>query len=149
MHKIGSAVMLAVVLVMVLAVVVLASDGVPDGLLDDVAVTFGAVTLAWLSVQRGAIHVLKGISIGGRPLLGTPQMVWLANAVLAVVGLSLAATQSGQPLAASLIQAVLAFLAASGLHEFNTTVGKSSDPGGSVPTGTVSTENGGTQRAPT
>lgn len=113
-----------------LSIVVRAADVIPPelvGLLDDVVVVFGAVTLGWLSVQRGAIHVLKGIKIGDKLLLDTPTKIWLANGVLAVLGLILASTQSGQSIWASAIQAVLAFLAASGLHEFNTKAGKSSE----------------------
>lgn len=129
MRKFASVGLLALLAVAVLSAVALASDVVPDevvSLLQDVVVVFGAVTLGWLSVQRGVIHVLKGVTIGDKLLLDTPTKIWLANGVLAVLGLILASTQSGQSIWASAIQSVLAFLAASGLHEFNTAVGKSS-----------------------
>lgn len=104
---------------------------------DDVTVTFGVVTIAWASAQMGIIQLLKGITVGNRKLLGTSGAVWLANAALGVLGLTLAATQADVPLLAAFVQALLAVFAASGEHEFfgmtDKLVGKS---GESKPTGT-------------
>src|SRR5690625_2968514 len=103
-----------------------ATDGVPEGLLDNTFVVFGAVTMAWLSVQKGILHSLHGVRLGDSPLLATAQMVWLACGVLAVVGLTIAATQDGVPVVAAVIQAALAFFGAAGLHEAGDKLGKQS-----------------------
>lgn len=137
MRKFGPVMMLAVVLVFVLGAVALAADVVPDpvaALLQETVIVFGTVTVGWLSIQRGVIHVLKGFKLGDRPFLRTPSEIWLANGVLAVVGLTIASTLGGQSIWAALLQAALAFFGASGAHEFNSVVGK-----GKNLTGTEST----------
>lgn len=84
---------------------------------DDVVVTFGAVTLGWAAVQMGVINILKGIQIQGKPLLDTAGKIWLANAALGVLGLTLAATQAGTPFLAAVIQAALVIFGSAGIYE--------------------------------
>lgn len=137
MRRFASVGLLALLLVAVLATVALAADAVPEevaALLQETVIVFGTVTVGWLSVQRGIIHVLKGVALGERPLLKTASEIWLANGVLAVIGLTIASTLGGQSIWAALLQAALAFFGASGAHEFNSVVGKKS-----APTGTEST----------
>jgi len=123
--KVGVMAIMALFVVALVAVPALAADEGGGGPWDDVVVTFGAVALAWTSVQMGVIRVLRGVSIGGKPLLATDGAVWLANGIIGVVGLVIAATQSGEPLLASVMQALLAFFAASGQHELLSKTGKS------------------------
>lgn len=129
----------AVVFVLCLSVVGLAAtDVVPDGLaalLDDVVIVFGAVAFGWMGLQRGAIHILKGMTIGDKPLLDNETKIWLANAALAIIGITLATTQTGQSIWASLFQAVFAVFGSVGLHRFNKEVGKSSAKSAPVTTG--------------
>ena len=113
------------------AVWAFAAEGEPGTPWDDVVISFGAVTLAWASAQMGIVQILKAVRIGDKPLLGSAGMVWLANAILGVIGLTIAATQAGVPTVAALIQAIIAVFAASGEYEFLATTGK-----GSAPTGT-------------
>lgn len=100
-----------------------AADVEPDPI-GDLWVTFGGVTIAWASAQMGLLQVLKAVRIGDKPLLGSPGLVWLANGVLGVVGMTLAATQAGIPTLAAVIQAIIAVFAASGEYEFMAQTGK-------------------------
>lgn len=116
----------------------LAADDVP-GPNDELWVTFGAVTIAWASAQMGLLQVLKAIHIGGKPVLSSPGLVWLANGILGVIGMTIAATQAGVPLVAAIIQAIIAVFAASGEYEFF-----SKTQGAGRPTGSGSEEVGPT-----
>src|SRR5690606_5243602 len=89
------------------AAAALAAHDVP-GPDDELWVTFGAITIAWASAQMGILQVLKAIHIGGKPVLGSPGLVWLANGILGVIGMTIAATQAGVPLVAAIIQAIIA-----------------------------------------
>ena len=84
---------------------------------EGLVVTFGGITIAWASAQMGLLQLLKGIKIGDKPLLGSPGLIWLANAVLGVLGMVLAATQAGTPWPGALVQAIIAVFAASGEFE--------------------------------
>lgn len=99
---------------------------------DDVYVIFGGVTIAWASAQMGLLQVLKSIRIGDKLLLGSPGLIWLANAILGVIGMVIAATQAGIPTLAAVIQAVIAVFASSGQYEFmsKTGTGKATAPAG-------------------
>lgn len=108
----------------------LAADDVP-GPDDELWVTFGAVTIAWASAQMGLLQVLKAIHIGGKPVLNSPGLVWLANGILGVIGMTIAATQAGVPLVAAIIQAVIAVFAASGEYEFFSKTQSAGRPTGS------------------
>lgn len=113
------------------AVQAVAADGEPDPT-GDLWVTFGGITIAWASAQMGLLQILKAIRIGDKPLLNSPGLVWLANGILGVVGMTLAATQAGIPTLAAVIQAIIAVFAASGEYEFLAkTQGKAPAPTGS------------------
>lgn len=84
---------------------------------EELVVTFGGVTLAWSGIQMGLLQVLKGIKVGDKPLLGSPGLIWLANAALGVLGMVLSATQAGTPWLGALVQAIVAVFAASGEFE--------------------------------
>ena len=100
------------------ATVALAAEAVENGdPWEGVLVTFGGVTLAWSGIQMGLLQVLKGIKVGDKPLLGSPGLIWLANAALGVLGMVLAATQAGTPWLGALVQAIIAVFAASGEFE--------------------------------
>ena len=97
---------------------VLATEAVENGdPWEGLVVTFGGITIAWASAQMGLLQLLKGIKIGDKPLLGSPGLIWLANAVLGVLGMVLAATQAGTPWPGALVQAIIAVFAASGEFE--------------------------------
>jgi len=100
-----------------LSIVVLAQEASEGDPWDDLLVTFGGITIAWASAQMGLLQLLKGIKIGDKPLLGNSGLVWLANAMLGVLGMVLAATQAGVPWLSALIQAIIAVFAASGEFE--------------------------------
>lgn len=96
----------------------LAAEAVENGdPWEGLVVTFGGVTIVWATAQMGLLQVLKGIKIGDKPLLGNSGMIWLANAVLGVLGMVLAATQAGTPWPGALVQAIIAVFAASGEFE--------------------------------
>ena len=95
---------------------------------DDVVVTFGLVTLAWSQVQMGFINLLKGITYNGEPLLNSRERIWLANAVLGVIGLTLSYLQGGSSLLAAAVQAILVVVLASGGFELGQLGKKSSSP---------------------
>lgn len=124
----GVILMMALFFVILTFVPALAAEEVTKYPWDDVVIVFGAVALSWSYIQMGIIRVLRGVSIGGRPLLATDAMVWVANGILGAIGLTVAATQSGQPFLASIMQAVMAVLMASGQHEILSVTGKKSSP---------------------
>ena len=100
------------------ATVALAAEAVENGdPWEGLVVTFGGVTIVWATAQMGLLQVLKGIKIGDKPLLGSPGLIWLANAALGVLGMVLAATQAGTPWLGALVQAIIAVFAASGEFE--------------------------------
>lgn len=101
---------------------------------ENVVVTFGGITLAWASAQMGLLQILKAIRIGDKPLLSNAATIWLANAVLGIIGMVIAATQAGVPVLAALIQAVIAVFTASGEYEFLA----KTEAGGGRPTGSAS-----------
>ena len=116
--------------VVLTAAVLAAENGETGDPWEGLVVTFGGITIAWASAQMGLLQVLKGIKIGDKPLLGSPGLIWLANAALGVLGMVLAATQAGTPWLGALVQAIIAVFAASGEFEFvkRTTSGNSSQP---------------------
>lgn len=115
----GIVLVLVVLAVLALvATVVLAAEAVENGdPWEGLVVTFGGITIAWASAQMGLLQILKGIKLGDRPLLGSPGLIWLANAALGVLGMVLAATQAGTPWLGALVQAIIAVFAASGEFE--------------------------------
>ena len=84
---------------------------------EGLVVTFGGITIAWATAQMGLLQLLKSIKIGDKPLLGSPGLIWLANAALGVLGMVLAATQAGTPWPGALVQAIIVVFAASGEFE--------------------------------
>ena len=115
----------------------LAADDVP-GPDDELWVTFGAVTMRghrprWVSSKCSRRSILEA----SRP--SSPGLVWLANGILGVIGMTIAATQAGVPLVAAIIQAIIAVFAASGEYEFF-----SKTQGAGRPTGSGSEEVGPT-----
>lgn len=105
------------VLAVATAVVLAAEGAETDDPWQGVLVTFGGVTLAWSGVQMALLQLLKSIKIGDEPLLNSPGLIWLVNAMLGVVGLIIAATQGGTPFLAAAVQALIAVFAASGEFE--------------------------------
>ena len=105
------------VLALTTAAVLAAENGETGDPWEGLVVTFGGITIAWASAQMGLLQVLKGIKIGDKPLLGSPGLIWLANAALGVLGMVLAATQAGTPWLGALVQAIIAVFAASGEFE--------------------------------
>ena len=115
----GITIVLVVLAVLALvATVALAAEDVENGdPWEGLVVTFGGVTIAWATAQMGLLQLLKSIKIGDKPLLGSPGLIWLANAALGVLGMVLAATQAGPPWPGALVQAIIAVFAASGEFE--------------------------------
>jgi len=110
--------MVLTALAMLSIVVLAAENGETGDPWEGLVVTFGGITIAWASAQMGLLQLLKGIKIGDKPLLGSPGLIWLANAALGVLGMVLAATQAGVPWLGALAQAIIAVFAASGEFEF-------------------------------
>ena len=110
-------VLVVLAVVAMFAVAALAAEGEGDPW-EGLIVTFGGITIAWATAQMGLLQLLKGIKIGDKPLLGNSGLIWLANAVLGVLGMVLAATQAGTPWLGALVQAIIAVFAASGEFEF-------------------------------
>jgi hypothetical protein len=116
----GITIVLVVLAVLALAAVAVlaAENGETGDPWEGLVVTFGGITIAWASAQMGLLQLLKGIKLGDKPLLGSPGLIWLANAALGVLGMVLAATQAGTPWLGALVQAIIAVFAASGEFEF-------------------------------
>src|SRR5690606_38025203 len=118
-------VLLPLALVVALATRALASDGTMPW--DDLIISFGGTALVWGGVVAGVIQIGKAIQLHGKPLLGSPQAIWLANLALGGPGMFLYAYLDGAGILPSLLQAVLAVLGASGAYEaVATVVGKGS-----------------------
>lgn len=117
--------------------------------MEDVVLVFGAVTIAWASVQMGLVQILKGISISGSKLLDTEAKIWLVNGVLAALGMTIAGLQEGYSLPVAAIQALLVFFSASGEHNFLDATKRAADQAGKgsrsdpTPTGTTLPGSGG------
>ena len=105
------------VLTLAITSVLAAENGETGDPWEGLVVTFGGITIAWATAQMGLLQLLKSIKIGDKPLLGSPGLIWLANAALGVLGMVLAATQAGTPWLGALVQAIIAVFAASGEFE--------------------------------
>ena len=105
------------VLTLAITSVLAAENGEAGDPWEGLVVTFGGITIAWATAQMGLLQLLKSIKIGDKPLLGSPGLIWLANAALGVLGMVLAATQAGTPWPGALVQAIIAVFAASGEFE--------------------------------
>ena len=105
------------VLTLAITSVLAAENGETGDPWEGLVVTFGGITIAWATAQMGLLQLLKSIKIGDKPLLGSPGLIWLANAALGVLGMVLAATQAGTPWPGALVQAIIAVFAASGEFE--------------------------------
>lgn len=132
MRTVSSAAVLVAVTLLVLAMPVLAAAEVAVPW-DQLEIAIGPVVLVWGAVVAGVVQVLKGVKIGDppRPLLGSPQAIWLANLLLGGVGVLVYEVTNGAALLQAVVNGVLAVLSASGLFEAVKTAAGNSTSGAS------------------
>lgn len=126
-----SLVVLSASLLLLVSVAALASTG--DSMpWDNLEITIGPIVLVWGVVVSGLIQVLKGVRVGNppRPLLATPQSIWLANVALGGVGVLVYELVNGAQLLQAILNAITAIVAAVGVFEgAKTAAGKENGTG--------------------